>query len=335
MKKVLIVLFLLFLLDSSLALVESNEGNRSFKIVYITDLNLYPTPLTSKKEKHILEKGIGLLIYESQAIFLDLIRYLNKNEKPDIVVFGGDNISGFSEKYGDIEQDVWQLFLDMISELKAVVLSVFGKNELNTLSKKELVRTINRFGIGTSDLWWSYKLDNTLLIGLNSELFFTSGDETEKQIIWFKNKLNENKNSVIIVFMHKSLIDLNGNVIKNQNVGAFINILKTRQEMVLVVSGDGYLNRIKKVDNVYYILSPSIIAYPCNYKIFKVDSNSIEIKTKQIPLKGIIKKAEKSLEDSDFAASFYLNSHKPVRKHVLGEYSDNNMMFHFKDLSHR
>ena len=79
LKKHVFVIFLILLFFSLEGL--SSENTNSIRFVYISDLNLYPTPQETQRLKSKYEKLDGLLLYETQAIFQEIIRHINKNYK--------------------------------------------------------------------------------------------------------------------------------------------------------------------------------------------------------------------------------------------------------------
>lgn len=306
------------------------KGDNSLKFVYISDLNLYPTPFESQKEKHILEKQFGLLIYESQAVFQDIIRFLNEKLDLDLVVFGGNNISDASCNY-----NIWNLFQDMASEIKPKVLVVSGRNEINSQNQSELIKGLNFLGLNTKNIWWSYKAKNHLLIGLDSGLFIRDSFLSEGQILWLENLLSKNKNTKTVIFVHQSLLTQDGKEKENKYEKEIIKVIKSNPQVVLVFSGGENLNRIRLIGTTAYVINSSPIAYPCTFKLIELSREKLKIKTLKIPLKGVIKQAEKCLIESEKFRLLFPNSSKSIIKHVLGGKSDSNFELFYESLSNR
>jgi hypothetical protein len=166
---IIITLICLFggYLPLALSLVSNNSNKVS--IVYISDLNLYHTPAQNQSEKHILEKQFGILVYESQAVLQEIIRYINQKLNPDVVIFGGNNIA-----LGKKNENLWQLFLGIISELKGDVFINLGINEIEIYNTDELIHSLNIFGHRINNLWYSQKIKNYLFIGLDSVSLFNN-----------------------------------------------------------------------------------------------------------------------------------------------------------------
>ena len=333
MKKILIVFLLIFLLSTSYATAKNNVSHNVIKFAYIPDLNLYPTPGASFKEKNLVEMKRGILLYENQSVFQDIIRQINLQIKPDIVIFGGNNIFKPRDAKSFLAgSDYLQLFLDMASEIKSEILLIFGINEIMSREKEDLLNILNSFGVKANDYWWSYKFKNYNFIGLDSELFFLKSHLANKQLEWFSKNLSGNQDSKTIVLLHKPLIYPDGRMIPGESIKRFFDIVAKNPQVILLLSGGSYLNRVKLLQNVVYVLSPSPVVFPCGFKEIEINKGIIRIKTVNIPLKGVIKKAESSLKDSEFARSMYPDSPKKVLEYVTGTGFDINASIKISDL---
>ena len=334
-KKVFIIIAFLCLFFAGLTSVLSN--NDSIKIVYITDLNLYPTPSSSQRVKHILEKKDGLLLFESQAVFQEIIRYINqKLNNSDIFFFFLNNISKSFISADSLDpEELFHLFLDMASEIKTNILLILGENEIQTQKPDEVLRALNSYGLGTKNYYWSYKIKGFLLIGLEITSFFNSTFLAKNQLKWFEQTLNQNKDLVTLVFIHKPLISPDGRIIENANAKKYFKVLEAHPQVVLTVSGNEYLSRTKVLNKSVYALSASPVAFPCAFKLIEVTPNNLKIKSINIPLKGVIKKAEAYLVESERALSMFPSMPKLIKKYVLGDNSDSSFEVSFTDLRNR
>ena len=296
------------------------KDNDTLKIAYITDLNLYPTPVINKAEKSYKESRAGLLIYESQSIFQEIVKCLNQKLNPDVVVFGGNNIS----------PPDWQLFFDMISEIKASICFVVGSNEIKLYKYNDFLKSLKVYELDSNHTWWAKTIDNYLLIGLNSFYLF-SGDInlSKEQSKWLKAILSANKDKATVVFLHEPVIDHNGMFVDNKNITQLLEIIRLHPQVKLVVSGNENINRKFIVGGTVYVLASSPIAYPCTFKYIEISDSSIRFEAINIPLKGIVKKAEQSLIYSQWAKTLFPGSIKSIKKHVLGQKTDNDFVVVF------
>ncbi len=333
-KTVFIIINFFILIFITLLHAYSNEEDNKLTLAYISDLNLTPTPFISQRIKHKLEKENGLLVYESQAIFQDIVKYLNQKIDPDLIVFGGNNISPAINEH-DSGESIWNLFLDMASEIKAVYLVALGQNEIKSQSRAGLSQMLKLFGQEVNNTWWSYKFNQYLILGLDGEIIFTNEKLSKFQLKWLDEILTKNKSLKTLVFVHKPLIKPDYEVIENRQAVELFNTFNKNPQVVLLVSGGEYLNRIKTVNNLVYVLSPSPIAYPCSFKVIEITSKTLKINTINIPLKGVIKKAEQFLLESDRAKLLFPDSVKSIKQYVMGKRSDRALQIDFADLSNR
>ncbi len=327
MPKVKLIITLFILTGSILtcfAFFAQDNLSNGLKFIYISDLNLYPTPSITQSRKHDSEKSRGLLIYESQAIFQEIIRYINQKIDCDAVIFGGNNIYSPLKKITQ-KENVWQLFLDMASEIKSTVLIVLGDNELKTCNIDELIHGISLYNPSAKTSWWTYELKDCLFIGLDSSSLFNNKKESEVQLNWLSEVLLKNKQKNTLIFLHKSLIDPEGNLIDNQNAKKIFDIIKAHNQVKFIGSGNELINRAKLVDSIIYVISPSPSAFPCSFKYVEINNSKIKIRTIKLPLKGIIKKAEQYLVESDYAIKLFPSSPKLVKQYVSGDSTDTDL----------
>ena len=311
----LIIVTLTCLFGLSLFLYSSFAVSDKLRIVYITDLNLYNTPSQSQGEKHILEKKFGILVYESQTVFQETIKYINQKLNPDIVIFGGNNIADAKKN-----ENLWMLFLDMISELKSNVFVNLGINEIKAYNTDELIHSLSSYGYKPNTLWYAQKIKNYLFIGLDSVLLFNNPKLSREQLKWFTSVLSRNKDDLTVVTLYHSLLDSEGNIINNPVAKKIIDIINVNPQVKLVISGGEYLNRVHLFNKCLFINSPSPVVYPCSFKLIEFLPDRINIQTVKIPLKGIIKKALKSAQDAEvFKAKA---SSKDIKNHLLGKNQD-------------
>ncbi len=308
--------------------------SRKFKFVYITDLNLYPTPIKTQYVKHSVEKDKGLLIYETQVILQELIKTINQKISPDFVVFGGNNIINLKAINNDVNSlepsDLWHLFLDMISEIKSDYYIVFGENESSNISKDELLKSCGQMGLRSNKTYWSKKFDefNFFVISLDNEIFSKSSYALE-EYKWFKSEIIKNKNLDTVVFINKPIISENGVVNASPMSKSLFDLLLKHSQLKLLISGNYHLNRIRSSSGPLFVISSSPSAFPCTYKLFEVSGSMIKIQSVKIPLKGIVKKSQTYILDSKLVTDTSLGSSKAVLNYLSGKKTDNDLSVDF------
>lgn len=327
-RKILFVLIVLVFLNFINSCVRSHAYDDTLRFVYITDLNLYPTPLI---KQNVLEEKDGLLIYESQTIFHEIVGYINQKFDFDFnfVVFGGNNITNYDE--GQKKENIWQLFLDIANQIESKVFFVFGENEAKAKNTDELTHILNSSGIKTFTPWWAYKVKNYLFIGLYTPVLFNDKKLSIEQLNWLKKVLLKNKKNTTIIFMHESVFNPSGKAFQGNSVKEFLNIVKDNPQIKLVFSGNSLLNRVYDLNKARFIISSSPIRFPCLFKLVEISNSRIKVQSFKVPLKGVVKKAEEYLVSSQVAKELFPSSSKSIVKYVLGGASDSNFEIDLRD----
>ena len=327
-KIFLIIIALISLFRCYLSASALYASDDKINILYISDLNLYHTPSQNQEGKHILEKKFGIQIYESQAIFQEIIKYINQKLSPDIVIFGGNNISDVKKT-----ENLWQLFLDMVSEIKSDVFVNLGVNELKNYNTDELTSSLNIFGHQKNNLWYSQKINNYLFIGLDSTSLFNNPKLSKEEFKWFISTLSGNMSIPTIVALYHPLLDLEGNIVNNSLAKKIIEIISVNPQVKLVLSGGEYFNRVHLLNGCVFVNSPSPVVYPCSFKVIEFLPDRVKINTVNIPLKGVIKKALKSAQEAEvFKAKTSSNN---VKSYLSGKGQDLQFEYHFSNLKDR
>ena len=323
-----IIITSIYLFGQNLPRSASYVSDDKISIVYISDLNLYNTPSQNQLEKHMLEKRFGVLVYESQAIFQEIIKYINQKLDPEIVIFGGNNISDLRK-----DENLWTLFLDMVSEIKGDIFMNLGTNEIKAYNTDELLQSLKTFDSQRNTLWHLRKIKNYLFIGLDSVSLFDNPKLSKEQLQWFLSTLSQNQNVVTVVSLHYPLLGSEGEIINNSVVKRITEIISVNPQIKLVLSGGGYFNRVHLLNGCVFVNAPSPVVYPCSFKVIELLPGRIKIKTVNILLKGIIKKALKSAQDAEvFKAKLPLNQ---IKSYLLGKNQDLQFNYSFSDLKNR
>ena len=291
----------------------SGAIEKKLRFVYITDLNLYHTPNSTQTKKHINELKNGILVYESQAIFQELIRELNKKINPDFIVFGGNNISDSSPA-----EKLWQLFLDISSEINTDLLICFGKNEIKNYSTFDLSKSLSNFSINSTRTWYSKMFGDYLFIVLDTVSLLNNKNIAIEQLNWLKSTLLKNKHFITVIIVADSFFYSHDDLSENKYFNSLEEIISQNPQVKLVLSGGNYLNRSSFKDSTVYLDSASTTVYPCTFRIIELGHNELSVQTLPISLKGVIKKAEKSILDSDLAKNSFPSSPVQIKAFLSG-----------------
>lgn len=214
---------------------------------------------------------------DNLVILQDVIVNINKKEDIDFVVFGGNNVNKSSDM---------PMFLDTISYLKAQYYAILGDHEAE--SKEEFIKEFEEFKDQT--FWSAEPFDNLLLIGLDTSITGQQeGYLSIQQLFWLDTILKNNPGKFTIITMHHSPYS------SLEKPEMFFELIKRYPQVKLVLSGHDLTTNVKKDNGKLFVNCPSIVTYPNEYKILKIYPDRIEIDTKKISFKQIIKQARKSL----------------------------------------
>lgn len=252
------------------------------------------------------------LYKESQLFLQDAVKQINALNV-DFCVFVGDMI----ESPGKDEVN-WNLFIDIMQTLNCRWDFVLGESDITSSSNQEKMRMFGPDWKGrdfdNTAPYWSYNFANNVhLIGLDTSKYNSkSGYVSDEQLEWLKNDLATHASQFTIVFSHHPTLPpspydggppFSGYGIVN---GASVReVLASSPDVKLAISGHVPINSVEKESTIYYASVPSLIAYPCAFKVFRIDNNEIKVETHQISYKALIKKAEKALLESSFAYSYH------------------------------
>jgi Icc protein len=297
-----------------------------FRFAFVTDVHL------TNSQPDTYE-----LLRESQLFLQDTVKQLN-NEKLDFIVFGGDQIQGVGHDDGN-----WNLFLDIAQGLNAPWTFILGEDDImSDLGAVDKMRTFGPDwkgkGIDTDKSYWSYDpIPNIHVIGLDTSLpNNTMGDVSPRQLQWLKDDLAGNRKKFNIVFSHHPLLppppyDSGGwdDYIMPQSANVR-EIIAASPFVHLAVSGHVPIAKVQQEKDIWYVSAPSLVTYPCAFRIFDVNPDSVTIHSHVVNFPALVKKARKELLTSSLASKY--NSAKPEAFVFLAEGSreDQNAILNFE-----
>jgi 3',5'-cyclic AMP phosphodiesterase CpdA len=295
-----------------------------FSFAYVTDVHLCNDQPDSYK-----------LTHESQLFLQQLVKELNA-EKLDFVVFGGDQV----ETVGRDEAN-WQLFLDCVQSLNAPWSFVLGEADVSGNYPVDKRKTFGpdwkQRGIETETSYWSHNLSqmpNVHLIGLDTSMPNTSiGGVSQPQLEWLKKDLDDNKKFFTIVFSHHPLLPPppydSGPPWDEYLIpdgGAVREILGAQPQVKMVLSGHTHVSKVQNEQDIWHISSPSLVVYPCAYRIFHVTPSMVTMETRQIGFPALVKKGRKDLVESSLAARYSRDNPGSFLAVVEGTKDDQNAL---------
>jgi len=278
-----------------------------FSFAYVTDCHLVNGVPDSYR-----------LTQESQLFLQDAVKQINQLGV-DFVIFGGDQV----EKPGEDDRN-WQLFLDIVQGLNCSSWQfVLGETDVSGVVPADKLRTYGRDwkgkGLAGDKPYWSMDiLPNVHVIGLDtSRANSTEGFVSTEQLEWLQEDLKNAHNRFVFVVSHHPLLPpppFDGGppwddylVPQAPNVR---EILNTSSDVRLAISGHVNVTKIDREKNIWYVASPSLVVYPCAFRVFRINSERINIETFGIQYPALQKKARANLAVSKLAYDY--NKAKPA-----------------------
>jgi len=277
-----------------------------FSFAYVTDCHLINGVPDSYR-----------LTQESQLFLQDAVKQINQLGV-DFVVFGGDQV----EHPGEDDKN-WQLFLDIVQGLNCPWQFVLGETDISGLTQVDKLKTYGRDwkgkGLAGDKPYWSMDiLPNVHAIGLDTaRANSTEGFVSSEQLEWLKEDLTNARNRFVFVVSHHPLLTPppfdSGPPWDEYLVPQAPNVrevLNTSPDVRLAVSGHVNVTKIDREKNIWYVASPSLVVYPCAFRVFRINSDRINIETFGIQYPALIKKARANLAVSRLAYNY--NTAKPA-----------------------
>ncbi|CAN5119648.1 hypothetical protein BH11CYA1_BH11CYA1_45380 [soil metagenome] len=256
------------------------------------------------------------LLQESQLFLQDVVKSVNE-QKVDFVIFCGDQVEGPGR-----DEAFWQLFIDIMAVLNCPWFFVLGECDVSGPPAVDRMVTygpdFKGKGLTSGNPYWSTDpVPGIHLIGLDtSKANSETGDLSNAQMNWLKQDLNSNKGKMTIVVSHHPLLAPppydGGPPFEEYTVsqGASAReILGACIDVRLAISGHVPINKIQRERNIWYVSCPSVVTYPCEYKLFHVDKQGITVETLGVRYEALVKKAKKVMVNSRLA--FQYSNHKP------------------------
>lgn len=308
-------------LHTRLPIYGASNAFAPFKFAFVPDLHLS----TQRTDSWVL-------LNESLIILQDTLKLLD-SMKLDFVVFGGDLIDNENKDFNDLP-----LLLDLLYTYEKPYYVLFGDREArlnNDLSKEDFAHEFRRNGFleRGKTYWADQPVAGVDLIGLDSSVINQkNGEISPNQSIWLSHQLNQNADNMKIVTLHHPLVPDNkdesfycANGYKLKNASAILDIIDRANNVNLVLSGHHHLNLITSRNNVHFINSPSIVTYPCEFRVIEVSGSFIDIYNVSITYKQIVKKAYNSLLTSSYVQEFAGMKPKAIAKLHKGKKEDRNI----------
>lgn len=207
----------------------------------------------------------------SSELLADAINQINQIVGLDFVLFTGDMVDSATEEN-------FYNYYSELSKLKYPSLNTLGNHEYSgSMTKDEVLNTIKKYNpnyiFNDSYYAFSPKSDYRIII-LDANIADNTtsmGELPKEQLDFLEKELSENQDKVVVIALHHAPVE--PFVSKEHsivNADEFNNILIKYKNPIIVLSGHYHATKIRRVGNIVYVSTPSMVTYPMAFRHIKI-----------------------------------------------------------------
>lgn len=135
----------------------------------------------------------------------------------------------------------------------------------------------------------------------------TQGEIYQEELQWLDSELKSAKNDVVIICTHVPIVEpYNSESHRLTNRLEVMELFRKYKNPIIVCSGHYHGSKLIQEDNVLYIDTPSLVTYPCAYRIININNQKkkviVDVYTKQTRLKDVLNTAKIKVMGASFLA---------------------------------
>lgn len=242
----------------------------------------------------------------SPQILEDVIMQINETPNIDFVMFTGDLVNLPRES---------QLleFITKANYLKCPWYGLLGNHDAQEyrLSKEMFFKILSGHNpcFSFNGPYYSFSpqkgykvicLDTIILDKMTAK-----GEIYPEELEWLDNELKKAKNDIVIICMHVPIVEpYSSESHRLINRVEVLQILHKYKNPIIVCSGHYHGSKIVQDDNILFIASPSLVTYPCAYRVINISSRRnkviIDVYTRQTRLKNVLNAAKVKVMGASF-----------------------------------
>ena len=256
------ILIILFLVSGTIGVYAFSFRNMTLDFVHISDTHISTT------DKDISYKALG----SSIELLNDAIKQINKIKGLDFVMFTGDMVdTAIKENYVE--------FYKLISKLDYPSLNAFGNHDFNygNLTKNEALEIVKKYNPNYTfdDTYYAFtpKTDYRIIVldGVMENTKTANGKIPDEQLSFLDNELSQNQDKIAVIFLHFPPIEPFV-AVEHQllNADEMNEILIKYKNPIVVFSGHYHAAKIRKIGNIVYVSTPSLVTYPMAFRHVKI-----------------------------------------------------------------
>lgn len=304
MKKVLWIIICIFLVGCQKKAPLSDKEN--FKIVVASDLHYFAKENYEECEwfEEYMLYGDGKMVTYADEI-LDAFAQRMEEIQPDLILLTGDlSYNGEKNSHEQLAEKLKQMekngtrvaVIDGNHDIDNMFAKGYGKDDyidLEYISGKDFLNIYKDLGydlaVSQDKNSLSYRIDlneqYSLLIldtarhEMTGSILNSSGRLTENTYAWTENELKniQKENRVPLIAMHHNLAIHNSNNYANYTINENEKIAALFKEynVPLVLSGHIHLQSIKQIDEIFDVVTTSLVDNPLQYGLIEISKDSI------------------------------------------------------------
>lgn len=257
-KNFLIMLSVMII--TTLSVYAFSFRNMTLDFVHISDTHITNRPDTSYKA-----------LSSSSLLLRDAVDQINKIQSLDFVLFTGDMTDSANDEN-------FELFYNSISRLKYPHLNAFGNHDFyGNMNKDEVIKTVKHYNKNYifNDTYYAItpKTDYRIIV-LDSSIKnenTSNGKLSAEQLKFLDNELLENQDKIVVIAMHhpsvEPFVSIDHSLL---NAKEFNEILLKYKNPIIVLSGHYHAAKIRKIGNIVFVSTPSLVTYPMACRHIKI-----------------------------------------------------------------
>lgn len=239
------------------------------------------------------------VLKSSPEILDDAVMQVNRIPNIDFTIFTGDLINE------PLEKELLS-FMSHANLLNSPWYAVFGNHDVTrtgSLNKQkyfDIVCGHNRNFCYKNSYYSFVPKKGYRVIVLDTtpdDKHTCNGHISDEQLSWLKDELKAAKGDVVVIFTHVPVVEpYPSETHRLLNSYELKLLLKKFDNPIVVCSGHYHATKVLQEDNVLYIESPSLVTYPCAFRVVNIVSHHkkvlVDVYIKETCLKSIQDRAK-------------------------------------------
>lgn len=239
------------------------------------------------------------LLKSSPCLLDDAIQQVNNTSNIDFTIFTGDLINLPKEK------DLMS-FIAHANLLNTPWYPVLGNHDTSpteSLTKQKFFDIIccHNKDFCYKNKYYSFTPKKGYKVIVLDTIFddkrCSNGAISDEQLSWLKDELSVSKGDIVLIFTHVPVVEPypseNHRLLNSYDLKL---LLKKFDNPIIVCSGHYHATKIVQEDNVLYIETPSLVTYPCAFRIIDITPQKkkvmVDVYLKETRLKELQSKAK-------------------------------------------